>query len=221
MPSFREKLLTEVTGICQQLYERRLALVKTQALVSESAKQDVIKLVVRLNRLREITPFPSEQYTDMTTLKKLKTDIAAADGDQFAVQKELMKWVNDFHPQADATTSGAISPDYEEQEATSPINQRMIDDLATFRAKIDSTRLNLMMKGDSPDLEAYTAARNAFTLSRAVYDERLKLNQISATNADCSQMEQVLIPAVRDATGATFPGAIQAGADFISNKLFV
>jgi len=201
MPSFREKLLTEVTGICQQLYERRLALVKTQALVSESAKQDVIKLVVRLNRLREITPFPSEQYTDMTTLKKLKTDIAAADGDQFAVQK--------------------VSPDYEEQEATSPINQRMIDDLATFRAKIDSTRLNLMMKGDSPDLEAYTAARNAFTLSRAVYDERLKLNQISATNADCSQMEQVLIPAVRDATGATFPGAIQAGADFISNKLFV
>lgn len=221
MPSFREKLLTEVTSICQQLYERRLALVKTQALVSEDAKKDVIHLVLRLNGLRTIDPFPTEQDTDMTALDKLKTDIADADGDQFAVQEGLMKWVNDFHPEADYTDPGAVSDDYEKGGATPPINQRMIDALATFRSTIDRTRLNLMMKGDPADLEAYTSARNAFTLSRAVYDERLKLNQITATNADCAQMEQVLIPAVADASGTTFPDTIQAGADFISGKLFV
>jgi hypothetical protein len=221
MPSFREKLLTEVTSICQQLYERRLALVQTQALVSEDAKQDVIHLVLRLNGLRAIDPFPTEQDTDMTALNKLKDDIADAEGDQFAVQQGLVDWVNDFHPQVAATDSGPVAAADEKGGGPPPINQRMMDGLAKFRSTIDRTRLNLMMNGDPADLEAYTSARNAFTLSRAVYDERLKLNQVTATNADCAQLEQVLIPAVRDASGATFPDTIQAGADFISGKLFV
>lgn len=221
MPSFREKLLTEVTSICQQLYERRLALVKTQALVSENAKQDIISLILRLNRLREIDPFPSEEDTDMSPLTKLKTDIDAAEGDQFAIQEELLDWVNNFNPQVAASTNGTASPDESPSSTIPPINQRMIDGLATFRAAIDRTRLNLMMNGDPADVDAYTSARNAFTLARAVYDERLKLNQISVTNADCAEVEQVLTRDVRDATGATFPGAIQAGADFVSSKLFV
>ena len=221
MPSFRETLLTEVTSICQQLYERRLALVKTQARVSEDAKQDVILLVVRLNGLRDIDPFPTEQDTDMTALARLKVDISDADGDQFAVQKELLKWVNNFNPPTEAMAAETVAATEEEEVAPPPINQRMIDGLARFRSTIDRTRMNLMLKGDAPDLEAYTSARNAFTLSRAVYVERLRLHQITATNADCAQMEQVLIPAVKDASGTTFPDTIQAGADFISSKLFV
>lgn len=216
MPSFREKLLTKVTSICQQLYERRLALVKTQALVSEKSKQDIILLILRLNKLREINPFPAEDDIDIAPLDKLKVDIAAAEGDQFAIQEELMAWVTGFHPEAEDVEVDAPSG-----VAIPPINQRMIDDLATFRSTIDRTRMNLMLAGDPADLDAYTSARNAFTLARAVYDERLKLDQVSATNADCAKMEQVLIPAVPDASGATFPGTIQAGADFISSKLFV
>ncbi len=217
--NFREKLLADVTSICQQLYERRLALVKTQALVSENAKQDAIGLVLKLNRLREIDPFPEEQDTDMTALDKLKADIADADGDQFVVQEQLMNWVKGFPPQPEAATAtGAVAAP--PAAPPPPINQRMIDNLTTFRKTIDRTRLNLMLKGDPADLNAYTSARNAFTLARAVYDERLKLNQVTATNADCAEVEQVLTPAVRDASGATFPGAIQAGADFISAKLF-
>ncbi|TXF91027.1 hypothetical protein FUA23_04275 [Neolewinella aurantiaca] len=221
MPPFREKLLTEVTGICRQLYQRRLALVKTQALVSEDAKQDVIALVLRLNRLRALTPFPAEQETDMAPLEKLKAGIDDADADQFAIQEELIKWVNEFHPQTETAADGEVAPEDEKGGQIPPVNQRMIDNLASFRSAIDRTRLNLMLAGDSADPETYTAARNAFTLARAVYDERLRLNQITTTNADCAKMEQVLIPDVRDATGATFPGTIQAGADFISDKLFV
>ena len=221
MPSFREKLLTDVTGICQQLYERRLALVKTQALVSERAKQDVIHLILRLNALRSIDPFPTEYETDLSPLDQLKADIAEAGSDQFAIQEKLMEWATNFHPEVAAAAEGTVSPDDEKVTSVPPINQRMIDDLASFRATIDRTRLNLMLNGDPADLAAYTAARNAFTLARAVYDERLILNQVTATNADCATMEQVLIPNVRDANGATFPGTIQAGADFISNKLFV
>jgi hypothetical protein len=213
MPSFREKLLTEVTSICQQLYERRLALVKTQARVSEKSKQDIILMILRLNKLRAIDPFPAEYDVDTSPLDKLKVDIAAAEGDQFAIQEELMTWATAFHPTVGTDTYAAVR--------ISPINQRMIDALATFRSTIDRTRMNLMLAGDPADLDAYTSARNAFTLARSVYDERLKLDQVSATNPACAEMEQVLILAVRDASGATFPGAIQAGADFISSKLFV
>ena len=222
MPSFREKLLTDVTSICQQLYERRMVLVKTQARVSEGAKRDIINLILRLNELRTIDPFPTEQETDMAPLDKLKVDIDSADGDQFAIQDELMVWVNNFRPPVALASGGASAPMSSiSSTRTSAINQRMMDALASFRSTIDRTRMNLLLNGDPADPDAYTVARNAFTLARAVYDERLKLDQIDATNADCSQMEQVLIVCVRDATGATFPDTIQAGADFISSKLFV
>lgn len=221
MPPFREKLLTEVTGICQQLYNRRLALVKTQGHVSENAKQDVIRLVLRLNVLRGITPFPGEHETDMSPLDKLKADIAAADSDQFAIQKKLMEWATAFHPTVAKAHEGPASSEAALRAAPSPINQRMIDGLASFRATVDRTRINLMLKGDPADLDEYTAARNAFTLARAVFEERLKLNQVTATNADCTKLEQVLTPAVSNASGATFPATIQDGADFISDKLFV
>ena len=226
MPSFRESLLTKVTGICQQLYYHRMALVQTQALVSESAKQDINLLIRRLDGLRKLDPFPEERDEDKQALDRLREEIDSAEGDQFAVQEKLMGWVKDFHPApAEETEAGATEAPEATGAAASPagippINQRMIDNLADFRAAIDKTRLKLMLKGDPADVAAYTAARNAFTLARAVYDERLKLDQLTPSNQDCAEMEKTFIPAVRKATGATFPGAIQAGADFISGKLF-
>lgn len=214
MSSFRKQLLTDVSGLCQQLFQQRLALVQTQQLVSNDSKQDILLLIAQLNQLRLLDPFPEETTTDLSPLDKLKADIGNEDGDQFAIQKALMEWAGTIAPLPEVQET--ISPD----GGTTPINQRMIDNLHLFRSTIDKSRVRLLRDRDRYDRKAYTSARNAFTLARAVYEERLKLNQIEATNEGCARMEQVLIPAVEASTGASFPDDIQAGAKFMEDNTF-
>jgi hypothetical protein len=220
MPSFRDKLLADVSSLCQQLYERRLAAVQEQALVSEKSKQDIARLIFHLNQLFLLNPFPDERAVDRSPIDQLRRDIDAADHDQDLVEQQLMDWVKGLSPAVESTGNEA-SATARSKGGTTPINQRMIDNLQTFRSTIDQTRVRLLRERDRYDQEEYTAARNAFTLARDVYAERLRLNQIKATNEGCADMEQVMIPAVEEATGATFPAAIQAGADFTSTNIFV
>jgi hypothetical protein len=218
MSSFREQLLTDVSGLCQQLYQSRQAVVQTQKLVSDDSKRAILLLIFQLNQLREMDPFPSETEVDLTSLEKLKTDIAAEDSDKQAIQDALMEWAKNVHANG---TPRVVTASEESTEAPSPINQRMIDNLSVLRSAIDKSRLRLLRNRDPYDKDEYVAARNAFTLARAVYQERLTLNQITATNEEAARIEQVIIPAVNQATGATFPETIQAGADFMSKKIFV
>lgn len=220
MSSFRDKLLTDVSGLCQQLYERRLAIVQSQALVSEKSKQDIALLIFHLNQLFTLDPFPDEDRLDVAPLDQLRADVDAADNDTELVEQQLMAWVKGVSP-AIASPEDEPTNTNRIKGGTTPINQRMIDNLQTFRSAIDRTRVRLLRERDRYDQDEYTAARNAFTFSRDVYAERLRLNQIEATNEGCAKMEQQMIPAVENATGATFPAAIQAGADFMSANIFV
>lgn len=222
MPTFRETLLADVSDVCRQLYEHRLATVREQALVSEKAKQDVTTLINQLHELFILDPFPEAATLDASPIAELKSSLAQADGDRDAVEEKLMSWVRQTTPvpqapaegQAEAVTAAIAA-------STSPINQRMIDGLAAYRSAIDRSRVRLLRDRDRYDRKEYTAARNAFTLARSAYAGRLRLNQVEATNEDCARLEQELIPAVVQSTGATFPAAIQAGADFMSARIFV
>lgn len=218
MSSFREQLLTDVSGLCQRLYESRQAVVRTQRLVSDESKRNILLLIFQLNQLREMVPFPEKTEVDLAPLEKLKIDVAAEGSDKQAIQDALMEWAKNV--QSNGTPRDAVVAE-ESPEAPSPINQRMIDNLSVLRSSIDKSRLRLLRNHDPYDKDEYVAARNDFTLARAVYQERLTLNQITATNEEAARIEQVIIPAVNEATGATFPDTIQAGADFMSNKIFV
>ena len=222
MPPFRTDVLAEVTDVCGRLFARSRAVVEQQAHVSDKAKQDVVLLIVALDRLRTADPFPADT-TDLTPLSDLRTRLDDADEDPAAVQTALMEWVTGFVPApptaadpaaADATPVAAPGP------AVSPLNQRMIDLLFAFRRAIDQARRRLTRDRDRFDLSAYTSARNAFTLARAVYEERLRLGQVDATNAQCATMENELLPALATTAGAGFPEAIRAGADFIDQQIF-
>jgi hypothetical protein len=218
MSSFREQLLTDVSELCQRLYESRQAVVRTQQLVSDDSKRDILLLILQLNQLRELDPFPEETAVDLSPLEQLKIDVAAEESDKQAIQEALLAWAKNISASG-RTRAGATSE--EDAAAPSPINQRMIDNLSVLRSSIDKTRLRLLRNRDPYDKDEYVAARNDFTLARAVYQERLTLNQITATNEDAARMEQVITPAIDEATGATFPEAIQSGADFMSEKIFI
>jgi len=96
----------------------------------------------------------------------------------------------DTYPMAESLEESNAADPY-------PINQRMIDNLSVLRSAIDRSRLRLLRNRDPYDKAEYVAARNDFTLARAVYQERLTLNQITATNEQAARMEQVVIPAVK------------------------
>ncbi|MEO0734766.1 MAG: hypothetical protein AAFZ52_18160 [Bacteroidota bacterium] len=216
MSSFRERLLTEVTELCQALFSRRLALVREQQLVSEKAKEDIQLLVFRLDGLRQLDPFPAEDEVDDTPLASLKTSLQDPDFDPAEGQNVIMDWVKNMGAAAGAE-EGAEEPD---ATTTPPLNQRMIDDLHQMRSEIDKSRVRLLRIGDHYDRKAYTEARNAFTFNRSVYAERLRLGQVDCTNAEVAEVEQVLTPAIVQATGASFPGDIQAAADFMEARIF-
>lgn len=212
MPTPRDQLLARLTALCRQLYDRRRALTETLALVSDKAKADVVLLVLRLDGLRRLEPFPQPTADQLAPLDDLKTRLDDTAGDPLVVQDELLRWVEGFAP-ADPGASAA-SP------AIPPINQRMIDALFAFRTAVDRARRRLLRDRDRYDPAAYRAARNAFTLARAAYDERLRLDQVTPTNADCATLENELTPALATVNGAGFPAAIRAGADFVSERLF-
>jgi len=216
MSSFRKQLLAQVSGLCQELFRRRLELVRAQQLVSDKSKQDIILLIVQLDQLRLLDPFPEEADLDTAPLAQLEADLEAEDGDQFSIQEKLLAWTSTVAP---APVINAASPP-PPADAPSPLNQRMLDNLHLFRSTIDKSRVRLLRDRDRYDREAYTKSRNAFTLARAVYGERLRHNQIEASNEDNARLEQVLIPAVEAATGASFPADIQAGATFMENGSF-
>ncbi|MEM9929078.1 MAG: hypothetical protein AAF840_04630 [Bacteroidota bacterium] len=215
MSTFRNTLLADLTNLCQSLYERRIAQVITQQLVSDKAKKDIIVLVVQLNHLREKDPFPDQADLDTVAVEELKTAIQAADADDKAIQEKLLTW---------ATNASGISINEEAEEDEenfnpSPINQRMLDNLDTLRSTIDRTRGRVILDPDY-DHAAYVAARNAYTLSRTVYQKRLQLNQIETTNAQAAEMEDVIITDIANATAAKFPETVQASADFMSKSSF-
>ncbi|MEL7160698.1 MAG: hypothetical protein AAFN92_08060 [Bacteroidota bacterium] len=217
MSSFRERLLTKVTELCQELFSRRLALVREQQLVSEKAKEDIQLLVFRLDALRQFDPFPGEDEVDESPLASLENSLENPDFDPEEGQKVVMEWVANVGAAAGA---GEGTEDPATDVATSPLNQRMIDDLHQMRSAIDKSRIRLLRSGDHYDKDAYTAARNAFTLARSVYAERLRLGQVDCTNEEVAQVEQVLTPAIAQATGASFPGDIQTAADFMESRVF-
>lgn len=218
MSTFRERLLPQVSTLCEQLFAHHLALVREQQLVSDKAKEDLTLLVLFYEQLCGLTPFPQETSVDVSPLDQLKTDLATDGNDAEASEVILLDWVRgvtqapDPVP-ADEKTAAANSP--------SPINQRMLDATSRLRSTIDKTRSRLLLSGDSYDRKQYTAARNAFTLARAAYDHRLKNNGVTATVEDATRAEGPLHQDIDTATGASFPGAIQAAADFMEARIFV
>ncbi|MEM9259228.1 MAG: hypothetical protein AAGA62_06240 [Bacteroidota bacterium] len=214
MSSFKERLLTEVSGLCEQLFTQRIELVRTQQLVSEKSKEDIRILIMELDTLRHLDPFPDEAGVDKSPLEQLKTDLANTDDPPEDGQEVLMNWVKAFRPAA-TSSDGDLPP-----VVTLPLNQRMIDSLAELRSEIDKSRIRLLRTGDHYDRPAYTAARNAFTLARSVYTERLRLNQLSCTNEEVATVEQKLTSDVEAATGSNFPDTIQAAADFMATRVF-
>ncbi len=96
----------------------------------------------------------------------------------------------------------------------------MIDNLDKIRSAIDKTRTRLLLAGDNYDQPAYVAARNEFTLAHSVYGERLRLNQVTSSNAECARAEQILLPGIERAKGSNFPQKIQDAADFMKANTF-
>lgn len=215
MSNFRKQLLTDVSSLCRELFVRRLARVKEQELVSDKSKADILVLIVELDQLRRLSPFPKKADLDVSPLEQLKTALADPEHDDEYGQQVLLDWVKATRPEADPAAGRGVPAG-----VTTPINQRMIDGLSSVRSAIDSTRARLMMAGDAYDRPAYTAARNAFTLSREIYAARLRLNQIDCNNDDCSTLEKVLKPAIKTSDGSGFPASIQAVADFMEESTF-
>ncbi len=172
-------------------------------------------LVLFYEQLCHLDPFPTDGSVDVTPLDQLKADLAGRDSDAEASETILLDWVRgvtnapDPVP-ADEKMAAANTP--------SPINQRMLDATARLRSVIDSSRRRLFGQYDR---DRYRAARNSFTLSREAYDHRLKNNGITATVTDAAQAEGPLYQNIHTATGASFPGAIQAAADFMKARIFV
>lgn len=215
MSTFRAELLTKVSGLYNALFLYRLAQVREQGLVSEKAKEDLTRLVLFYEQLCSLRPFPAADRVDVAPLAQLEADLAATDNDAEASEAALLNWVRgvtnapDPVP-ADEKAAAASSP--------SPINQRMLDATARLRSVIDTSRRRLFGQYDK---EKYKAARNSFTLTRAAYDHRLMNNGITATVADAAQAEGPLYRNIDTATGASFPDAIQAAADFMEARIFV
>lgn len=216
MSTYRNKLLAEVCGLCQQLLDLRLALVRTQDRVSDTARKNALELQDGYVRIYTLDPFPDEGEVDESPLAQLKTALSDPDHDAEDREQILLDWLQTIAPlPAESTTDDAASP------SISPLNQRMLDATFAMRSTIDATRARLMQANDYYDRAAYKASRNDFTLLRATFDRQLQNDQANISVVDAVRAETKLTPAIETATGANFPKTIQDAADFMRGLTYV
>lgn len=213
MSNYRNRLLGEVCDLCQQLLARRVAVIRTQGRVSDTARSNTLALQDGFGRLIVLHPFPDETTVDESPLAQLKTALSAADTDPGDNERILLDWIGTAAP----PPAGGLTT----RVAVSPLNQRMLDATARMRRSIDATRVRLLLDGDTYDKAAYRAARNEFTLTRAALDQRLQSDTDVVTVADAVRAETVLTPAIDTASGTEFPNSIQEAADFMRVHTFV
>ena len=215
MSTFRKSLLTSVSALCEQLFSHRLQQVREQQLVSDKAKKDLTNLVLFYDQLCFLEPFPTKSSVYTAPLDQLKADITATDNNPDEIEAALLNWVRgvtnapDPNPMSEKEAAALEIPE---------INKRMLDTTARLRSTIDKVRPTLRGQYDFAE---YKAARNSFTLAREAYDHRLQNGSITATVTEVTEAEGPLYRAINEATGASFPGAIQGAANFMKALIFV
>ena len=216
MSTFQKRLLTEVRELCRQLFDRRVLLVREQKLVSDEAKKSIEGLLLQIDRLTDLNPFPEETAVDDSPLKKLKASLADPDNEASDGETIVMNWVQTVVPAA-SEDEAAIA----EETEISAINDQMLGLTGDIRKAIDRNRPRLMLSNPSYNRKDYIAARNDFTLVRDTYDKRLTSGRITANVEDCSRVMRTIIPAINASTASTYPTTIQDAADFMRDRIFV
>lgn len=215
MNTYKKRLLARVCALCSDVLNRRIALVRTQGRVSDTARTSAGELYGGYDRLTRLDPFPDEGTLDESPLDALQTALADADGGPEEREQLIMNWLRNAAPTpATDDTQPAAAPEI------SPANQRMLDATQRLRSAIDRTRVRLLTT-DRYDRAAYKAARNDFTLARAVFDQRLRQQTTDVSAEDTARAEGPLHDAISKATGASFPDDIQAAADFMRERIFI
>lgn len=215
MSNYKEILLARVCALCDELLSQRMALARTQERISDTARKNANAILNGYDRARKLDPFPEEGTVDESPLEDLKTALADPSSDPEDREQIIMDWLQGIAP-------FPLDNNFEKMDAPviSPANQRMLDATMRLRSTIDTTRVRLMTT-DRYDRDAYKAARNDFTLSRSVFDQRLRNNNSDIDGEDTARAEGPLKDKIASATGETFPDAIQAAADFMRERVFV
>ena len=209
MPT-KADILTHLRQIAGLLYDHQLATAGSR--ISLEAKAYVIDLVDTLDRLTYTDPFPEVDENGHTTLVDINAECEDEEHPKDETSRKLQDWCTNTAPLPPSPTP-ASAP------LLHPGTTRMLDNLSRYKSGITRHRLTLLRAGDRPGKEAYTSARNAYTLAHAAYAARLSSGRVAATVEENETLEEHR-EALTETSGADFPPHIQATADYLRERLF-
>ncbi|MEM7574497.1 MAG: hypothetical protein AAF433_16455 [Bacteroidota bacterium] len=212
----REQILLSLHPACTSCYEHQLRSLEAAQLVSSPVTVANLQLLLHYRAIEQLDPFPALTDEQVQQLEDLKTILATtADLEVMRAKRaELIKWMaaldnNDFSQEA-----------LEAQPRTdNGLNKRMRDELFQMKRKIRVTRRRLHDENETYDKDAFISTRNQLFLCHNVYLEQLRLDLVSCTHAEVAEVEQILMPAIVEASGSTFVERLSKLRDFILARI--
>ena len=212
----REQILRLLHAASTSCYEQQLSQLEAAQLVSGPVTEANLQLLLHYRTIEQLDPFPAVTDDQVQQLNALKTALAAATdlAAMRAKRTELIAWMGqldnkDFSPE----TLEALP------RTDNGLNKRMRDELFQMKRKIRVTRRRLHDNNETYDKEAFVSTRNQLFLCHSVYLEQLRLDLVSCTHAEVAEVEQILMPAIVNATGATFVESLRNLRDFILARI--
>jgi len=216
MPNTQGEVLAKLKTACHHCFSQQMDLLREAERVSSQSKEQMILVFLQLREVAVLSPFPSISEDQMAVLSTITDHLnTVTDHEQLAALKiELANWMGQFHDTNLKPESLSLHP-----LTDNLLNRRMIDLLFLMKDKIRSARRRLQAEGDAFDRAAYVAARNQANLTQAVFIDQLHRDIVTTNNEDVATVEQVLYPAIEQATGANFVVNIEQLVSFMRERI--
>ncbi|MEM6394805.1 MAG: hypothetical protein AAF741_00560 [Bacteroidota bacterium] len=201
---------------CITGYRQQYDLLQSAQLVSAPTSLENLQLILHCNAVSVLDPLPvlsEDQIAELTDMETTIEGISSID-DLRRARTELIDWYTAHH--SEDLSEEAIR----DRPATDDgLNKRMRDELFLTRGHIRSARRRLNQSGQNYDQQAYISTRNQLLFVHNTYNEQLRLDLVKTTHEQVAKVEDILHPAIVNATGDTFVAALGNLRDFILEQV--
>lgn len=203
---------------CATGYRQQYDMLQTAQLVSAPTSLENLQLILHCHTVSVLDPLPSLSEEQLAELSDLESEIAATSttDDLRLVRTKLIDWYGAHHEED--FTEEVIKDKPTTQHG---LNKRMRDELFLTRGKIRLARRRLRESGQDYSQEDFIATRTQLFFVHKTYNEQLRLDLVKATHEQVARVEDILHPAILNASGATFVAALGNLRDFILEQVIM
>lgn len=207
-----KEFLANLRLSCRKSIEKRFSRLEDAQRVSRVVRDRSIAVFVHYQALDKMADELTYDPSYEAFLAAVDSSLDDSKADLNAVEQSLLNFMSQLNRMNENEVNIGVL-------TNNPLNKRMIDALFLLKDKIRIARQRLNDAGEEYDAVAYVNARNRCSLAQSIYIGQLHRDIVSCTNEEVATIEQLHLPAIENASGATFVESIDQTATFLEARI--